>query len=191
MPDPTPRPNDVTRILDRLSDPDVDLETTRRELFSAIYDDLRQIAGKAMRSERSDHTLRPTALVHEAYLRLGSADSTFENRAHFFGVAARAMRHILVDHARARGAEKRGGNLRRVTLDEEIAGAEGQDIEILALHDALEKLAQLDARAAEVVELRAFGGLTMNEVAESMGISKRSADRDWTFAQRWLVRALA
>ncbi len=150
------------------------------------------MAGDLMRRERPDHTLRPTALVHEAYLRLVDASpaSPWENRAHFFGIAARAMRQILVDHARERSALKRGGGLQRITLDEPLAAADALDLDILAVHDALDKLAVLDERMARGVELRVFAGLTMTEVAEVLGVSKRTADGDWSVARKWLAKEL-
>ena len=145
-----------------------------------------------MKRERANHTLQPTALVHEAYLKLvGDPGARWESRAHFFGAAARAMRQILVDHARRHHAHKRGGELDRVTLDEEIADSNARSFEILALNDALEKLAAKDPRMARVVELRIFGGLVSKEVAHVLGFSKRTVDEDWKMAKMWLARELA
>lgn len=158
-----------------------------------MYEELRTLATNLMRNERPDHTLRPTALVHEAYLRLlpEAGSSRWESRAHFFGVAARAMRQILVDHARQRGAVKRGGGLQRVTLDEALVPDAPADMEIVALHDALERLSALDERMGRVVELRTFAGLTMAEIAHVLSVSKRTVDADWSFARKWLSQQLA
>ncbi len=163
-----------------------------RVLFDAVYAELKQLAADLMRSERSGHTLRPTALVHEAYLRLVDAKSvSWENRAHFFGIGARIMRQILVDHAREKGAAKRGGGLQRVTLDEALAEEAAPDLEILDLDRALGKLGRLDERAAQVVELRAFGGLEMREIAAALGVSRRTVTSDWKMARMWLARELS
>lgn len=135
--------------------------------------------------------LRPTALVNEAYLKLIARQNVgWEDRAHFFGIAARAMREILVDYARRRSSGKRGGAITFVTLNEDLEVGREPDTEILALHEALEKLTSIDGRAARVAELRAFGGLTAAEAAHFLGISKRRADADWNFARLWLRRAL-
>jgi RNA polymerase sigma-70 factor (ECF subfamily) len=131
-------------------------------------------------------SLQPTALVHEAYLRLVDAPDDWNGRTHFFAVAAIAMRQILLDHARHQGRGKRGGNLRRVTLDEAIARDVGPDVDMLALTQALERLAVLDERQARIVELRVFAGMTADEVAEVLEVSRRSVQRDWAFAKAWL-----
>jgi RNA polymerase sigma-70 factor (ECF subfamily) len=191
--------SDVTRILRALCEGEGDRKEHSDRLFHEVYRELRRIAGGMMSRERPDHTLQPTALVHEAYLKL--VDQTvpdWQNRAHFFGIAARAMRQILVDHARRHQAEKRGGAWRRVTLDENLpgtgaftGGAGGAEVEILSLHEALEKLARRDERMARVVELRVFAGLLAREVALVLGVSKRTADEDWKLARMWLARELA
>jgi len=160
-------------------------------LYALVYDELRRMASGFMRRERPGHTLPPTAVVHEAYLQLaGTEDLRWESRAHFFGVAARAMRQILVQHARRRASDKRGGGWQRITFDEEVVGPAESGLDVLALHDALEKLAGLDERTARVVELRTFGGLTVAEIADVLRVSKRTVDGDWRFAKRWLRQQL-
>ncbi len=184
---------EVTRILIELSNRPADREIVAERLYEYVYTELRKIAGGLMRRERSDHTLQPTALVHEAYLKLvDQSASQWESRAHFLGVAARAMRQILVDHARRHNAEKRGGGLHKVTLEGDVA-VSGSEValEIMELHDALEKLQAEDPRMAQVVELRVFGGLLSREVAEVLGVSKRTVDEDWKVAKLWLGRELA
>jgi RNA polymerase sigma factor (TIGR02999 family) len=166
------------------------------ELMPLVYDELHAAAVRAMRGESVGHTLQPTALVNEAYLNL--ADQTrinWENRAQFFGVAAQVMRRVLVDHARARLSEKRGGGLRAITLDEvhdaseHVEQANGMDV--LDLHEALEKLARLDPDQARVVELRYFTGLNIEETANVLGISPATVKREWAFARAWLRRELS
>lgn len=160
-------------------------------LFQSVYGELRNLARKYFQRERTDHTLQPTALVHEAYMQL--VDQTRVNwrgRIHFFAVAAQAMRRILVDHARRHGAVKRGGGIGRVTLDEALVPGMQPDQDLLALDDALVKLAQLDARQARIVELRFFGGLSVAEVATVLDMSKRTAEREWTMIRSWLRREL-
>jgi RNA polymerase sigma factor (TIGR02999 family) len=165
------------------------------ELMTLVYDDLRRLAATYLRGERPGHTLSPTDLVHEAYTKL--VDQTrvdWRGRSHFFAVAAQAMRRILVDHARRHGRARHGGHWRRVTLDSAVAGKsdEGLDpAEVLALDAALDKLAQIDAREAQVVELRFFVGLSTEEIASFLGVSTRSVTRDWLHARSWLRRELA
>lgn len=158
------------------------------DLMPLVYADLRRLAASYMLREAADHPLQPTALVHEAYVRLVDQKRVkWRNRAHFFGVAATMMRRILVEQARARRAEKRGGHWRRVTLVGEEAGAEAPaQIDVLALHDALERLAAFDAQQERIVELRYFGGLTIEEAAEVMGISAATVAREWTMGKAWL-----
>ena len=146
-----------------------------------------------MRGQPAGHTLQTTALVHEAYLRLvGGSSVEWKGRAHFFGVAAKAMRSILVDHARARAAAKRGGAAPAITLDEASAtSAPREDVDVLALHDALDRLAELDARKSQLVELRYFGGLGIDEAAAVLGVSPATVKRDWTTARAWLRRELS
>lgn len=150
------------------------------------YDALRGLAAAYLHRERADHTLQPTALVHEAYLKLASPDRQWRSRAHFQATAANAMRQILVDHARARAAQKRGGDWVRVTLSGAAAATEALDVDVLALDEALRHLATLDERKARVVELRFFGGLTTAEAAEEVGVSPKTAEADWYFARAWL-----
>jgi RNA polymerase sigma factor (TIGR02999 family) len=167
-------------------------EQARSFLFERLYDDLRKVARGLMRQQRPDHTLRPTALVHEAYLRLVGRDHpAFENRAHFLGVAARAMRQILVDYARRQDARKRGGDLKRITLEESLHAEETPIYDILDLDTALKKLMHLDERAARVAEMRAFAGMTVIEVAQALGVSQGTVDGDWAVARLWLSRELA
>jgi RNA polymerase sigma factor (TIGR02999 family) len=161
------------------------------ELVPHVYAELRRIAGRHMRRERPGQTLQATALVHEAYIRLFKDEElSFENRAHFFGIAARAMRQILVEHARSRDARKRGGGLRRVTLDEGLASGQPAHVDLLALDEALERLATRSAAQARIVELRFFGGLTNEETAAALGVSPATVKRAWTMARAWLFREL-
>jgi RNA polymerase sigma factor (TIGR02999 family) len=180
---------EITRILLELNGEDADPALSDR-LLEAVYPELRRLASSLMRRERAGHTLQPTALVHEAYLKLMGGDIDWENRAHFLGVCARAMRQILVDHARRRAAAKRGGGVDRVTLDEALGDA-GRECRILELHDAMNRFADHDPRAARVVELRLFGGLTVAETAHVLGVSPRTVDGDWAVARMWLSRELA
>jgi RNA polymerase sigma factor (TIGR02999 family) len=165
------------------------------EPFAAlVYDELRLLARRYLAHERPDHTFQPTDLVHEACARLGErADASFQDRAHFVATAARAMRSILVDHARAKLADKRGGGAQRVTLRESVAGAAGDGdagIDVLALDDALERLARFDPRKAQIVELRFFGGRSIAETAEALGISHMTVSSDWRVARAWLAAEL-
>lgn len=161
-------------------------------LFAVVYDELREMARHRLRGERQGHTLNPTALVHEAYIKLiGGASAGIEDRAHFLAVAARAMRQILIDHARARHARKRSGGLIRVELDEEQVPAAAGEAQLIALDDSLTELAVLSPRLAHVVELRYFAGLTETEIAAALDISIRTVQRDWRKARAWLSRELA
>ena len=161
-------------------------------VMALVYEELREVARRQLRAERADHTLRPTALVHEVYVRLADAGPLSVNgRRHFLRVAARAMRQVLIDSARARGAGKRGGDWQRVTLDGELAGAEDRPWDIVALHDALSNLAALDPELERLVELRFFTGLTVDEAAAALGVSPRKAAKDWAAARLWLRRELA
>ena len=178
----------ITQLLIDLSNGDrnaVDL------LLPVIYDELRKLAANYLRRERPDHTLQPTALVHEAYIRL--VDQTrvnWQNRAHFFGVAAQLMRRLLVDHARRHNAEKRGQNFQKISLDENIDKAGERSTMLVALDDALQALAQFDEQKARVVELRYFGGLSIEETADVMGVTPTTIKRHWRFAKAWLHGAM-
>jgi RNA polymerase sigma-70 factor, ECF subfamily len=166
--------------------------STTTRLADVLYPELRRLAGALMWRERPGHTLQPTALVGEAFIRLiDQSRIDWKDRAHFLGVAARVMRQILVDHAREHGAAKRGGDVQRVTLDPDASPAPSAPIDLLVLHDALDRLAALDPRGAQVVELRVFGGLKVEEIAEVLGISKRTVDTDWKVSRMWLTRELS
>lgn len=166
-------------------------ERARKELFVLLYDELHARAVRLMHRERPDHTLRPTALVHEAYLRLiDQSRVSGSDRALFGQTAARAMRQILVDHARRRNALKRGGGATRITLDTDSAARPDTTLDVLAIHQALDALKELDERAASVVEMRIFAGMTLDEIAAVTGVSRRTVDGDWAFARRWLAREM-
>ena len=162
-------------------------------LFPMVYDELRRRAAAALKGERTDHTLQPTALVHEAFLRLADLpDRQWQDRAHFVAVAARAMRRILVDHARARKAVKRGSGEIRVSLEDiDVPAGDGVDVDLVTLDEALDGLALLDERQARIVELRFFGGLTVDETAALIDVSTRTVKREWQMARAWLRRELA
>lgn len=184
----------------RLAEPSVPTQpaeqtSDERESLSRVlpqvYDELRRVAAAYVRRERDPQTVDATGLVHEAYLRLGRDGKVpWRNRAHFCAIAANAMRQILIERARARHAAKRGGALLRVTLADEVAATPGADIDLEALHQALERLAQLDPAHARLVELRYFGGLTLEETAEAVGRSVATVKRDWALARAWLHREL-
>ena len=160
-------------------------------LFQLLYEPLRQLAARFLAGEKVGHTLTPTALVHEAYLKLVDQSRVdWQGKSHFFAVGAQVMRRILVDHARARGRVKRGGKAIRLQLDEHIALSPGRDEDVLAVDEALHKLAELDPRQACVVEMRFFGGLGVAEVATVLGVSKRTVEGEWTAARAWLRREL-
>ena len=182
--------NRVTHLLEKLSDGD---SSATSELFPLVYDQLRALAGAYFRDERPDHSLQPTALVHEAYLRLvdsAGSPTAPRTRVHFQALAARVMRHVLVDHARARAADKRGGDRERITLTDMVVGPAESEFDFEALDQALAELAALNERTARVVELRFFGSLTLDEAAEFLGISLSSAEREWRFARAWLLDRL-
>jgi len=161
------------------------------ELTPLVYDELRRLARAQMRREAAEHTLQPTGLVHEAYLRLVGADLEWQDRHHFLSVAARAMRRVLIDHARRKGAERRGGDAVRVTLSSVPDVASGETVDVLALHEALERLESYDARQARTVEFHFFGGLTQPEIAQVTGLSLATVERDLRHARAWLRRELA
>jgi len=179
---------DVTKLLADLQDGRPDAAP---HLIPLVYDELRHLARRQMRHERPDHTLEATALVHEAFLRLvNESQRTWQNRAHFIAVAAQVMRRILVDHARARRASKRGSAPQRVALEESLLFIEEQSDDLVLLDEALERLGQLDARQSRVVDLRFFGGLTLDETAAVLGVSSKTVERDWTVARAWLYREI-
>ncbi len=183
-----PTPSEVTRTFLRWREGD---GSALEALLPLVYDEMRRLAGSYLRNEREGHTLQPTALAHEAYLRLIDQRSvTWQNRAHFMGLAAQAMRRILADHARRRGALKRGGDVPRVSLDDHDVAADSREVEIQELDTALEDLAKLEPRQARVVEMRFFGGLSIDEAAEVIGVSPATVKRDWTLARAWLFREL-
>jgi RNA polymerase sigma factor (TIGR02999 family) len=162
------------------------------DLMPLVYDELRALAAKHLRDERVGHTLQPTALVHEVFLRMVDQSRVdWQGRTHFFAVCAECMRRLLIDHARGRKRVKRGGEWRRVVLDEAVCPSAHDELDVIALHDAVERLAQLDDRQARVVILRFFGGLTVDEVANVLGISKRTVEGDWTHAKAWLRTELS
>jgi RNA polymerase sigma factor (TIGR02999 family) len=165
--------------------------TALSQLLPLVYAELRRVATRQLRSERAGHTLQPTALVHEAYIRLvDQRHVDWQNRAHFFGVAANVMRRILVDHARRRGASKRGEGVPSVSLDEARDVAASDGMPVLALDRVLDRLEKVDAELARIVELRAFGGLTIEEAAHVLSVSPSTAKREWRTAKAWLTREL-
>lgn len=182
-------PNEITEQLIAWSKGD---EAARDALIPAVYQELRRMADYYLRGENTGHSLQPTALVHEAYLRL--IDQTkveWQNRAHFFGVAAQMMRRILVDHAKAKHRVKRGGSAPRVSLDETVNLSSERAAELVALDDALKVLNELDERKSRIVELRYFGGLTVDETAQVLGVSDKTVMRDWSLAKAWLYAQLS
>jgi RNA polymerase sigma factor (TIGR02999 family) len=184
-----PPPPEVTLLLDRARQGD---RQATDELLPLVYEELRRLADRFLSAEQPGQTLQPTALVHEAYLRLvGPASATWENRAHFFGAAARAIRRILIERARARRSLRRGEGQRPLALDEvgDPAALETR-LDLLELDEALERLAGLDAQKARIIELRFFGGLSTEETAEALGLSPSTVTRDWRFARIWLHREL-
>jgi RNA polymerase sigma-70 factor, ECF subfamily len=161
------------------------------KLMALVYDDLRRLAAWQLQAERPDHTLQPTALVHEAYLKLASQNPVeWNNKAHFFALAAQIMRHILVDHARTRQRDKRGGGQASVALDEAVNLSASSEPGLVELDEALSTLAEQDERKSQIVELRYFGGLSIEETAEVLGISPTTVRREWTLAKAWLRREL-
>lgn len=181
----------VTEILTRLEDGTLDAAPAADELMDAVYDELRRLARGYLRRERSDHTLEPTALVHEAYLRLIDQNAVaWQGRAQFFGLAAQMMRRILIDHARRHRYAKRGGDRVRVPLEEIEPLAGGRPAELLALDEALTALARIDPRRAKIVELRYFGGLQVQEIARMLELSTATVNRQWRAARAWLFMEL-
>lgn len=182
-------PTDVTQLL---LDWNAGDQSALDRLVPLVYDELRRMAARQLRRERTDHTLQPTALVHEAWLRLAQTDRlTWQNRAHFLGVASELMRRILVDSARRHKAEMRGGGETRLALDEALGVSNQKEVGLLALDDALTSLAALDPRQSRIVELKYFGGLEIEEIAEVVGISPATVKRDWQWARAWLQREIS
>jgi len=182
-------PAAVTQLLSRARQGD---SAATNELFPLVYEELRTLAAKHMAGERREHTLSPTSLVHEAYLRLvGPSDTSWDNRAHFFGAAAIAIRRILTDHARARARDKRGGGVTPVRLEGDSLASDAETIDHASLDDALNKLAALDPQKARIVELRYYVGLPVDQVAQALGVSASTVAREWAFARTWLRRELS
>ena len=182
----SPDPKQITQLLIAWGQGD---ESARDQLIPLIYDELRRLARKHLRRERPGHTLQTSALVNEAYLRMAGQSVSWQGRAHFFGIAARLMRQILVDHARLRGNAKHGGDWRRVSLDAADIGQD-QTTDILALDEALQSLARMSPQQSRIIELRFFGGLTIEETAEVLGVSHSTVEREWRVARAWLWREL-
>ncbi|MFT5301743.1 MAG: RNA polymerase sigma factor (TIGR02999 family) [Mariniblastus sp.] len=181
--------SNVTRILRALK---AGRDEATNELLPIVYNELRELATRKLRNESSGNTLQPTALVHEAYLRLiGSEDEDWENRAHFFGAAAEAMRRILIDRARAKKSQKRGGEAKHVSLDGLTEISFEKADELIALDEALKELTEIDIEKADLVKLRFFVGLNMEEVAGALGISIRTAERSWAYSRVWLHRQMS
>jgi RNA polymerase sigma-70 factor (ECF subfamily) len=184
----TPSPNEVTQLLVAWGNGD---RAARDELMPLVYKELRRLAHRYMNRERPDHTLQTSALVNEAYIRLiDQKDVQWQNRAHFYGIAAQMMRRILVDYARKRGFAKRGGEARAVSLEEAMIVSDERAANVVALDDALKSLAELDPRKSQIVELRFFGGMSIEETAEVLAISSGTVTRDFTLAKAWLRREM-
>lgn len=183
----SPARPDVTRLLSDWKSGDA---SALDELAAAVYSELRRIADRYLRRERSDHTLQPTALVHEAFIRLVGQDASWQNRSHFFGVAAEIMRRILVDHARRKQAEKRGGEAEIIQLTDDVEDAAAASVDLVALDDALTRLAMIDPQQSRIVELRFFTGLSIEETAEALQVSPSTVKREWRMARAWLFREL-
>lgn len=185
---PTPHSHEITQLLLAWSEGD---QGALDRLMPLVYGELRRLAHNYIRNERAEHTLQTTAIIHEAYLRLIDAGQVrLDNRAHFFAVAARLMRQILVDLARSRGYQKRGGGAQQVSLDEALIVNPERNDDLVALNDALDALAKLDQRQSQIVELRFFGGLTEEEISEVLKVSTRTVRSDWRLARSWLLREL-
>jgi RNA polymerase sigma factor (TIGR02999 family) len=185
----SPAVHDVTQLLIAWSNGD---QAARDQLMSVVYEELHRLAQRYMRRESPGHTLQTSALVHEAFLRLVDQRNVhWQNRSHFFAVAAQMMRRILVDYARSRSYAKRGGGARAVSLDEGLIVSEERSAEVVAIDEALEALAKFDARKSQIVELRFFGGLSINETAEVLGVSPSTVSADWAMAKAWLHREIS
>lgn len=175
-----------------LSETGADDQQVRNALLEAVYDELRELADRKLKRDRARESLQPTALVHEAYLRLVDQNRvSWQGRTHFYAVAAQAMQRVLVDHARHRDRQKRGGSWRRVTLDDAYSLGKDHRLDLLALEQALEKMERLDPRQAQIVKLRLFGGLSVDEAAAMLDVSTRTVERDWKMGLAWLRRELS
>lgn len=182
-------PEEVTRLLADLS---AGKEGVSEKLIPLVYDELRSIASRYMRQERADHTLQTTALVHEAYIRLsGGQEMEWNSRAHFFGIAAQTMRRILIDYARKRSTDKKGGGWRRESLEEADVFIGEPSLDLIALNTALDQLSDIDPKMVRVVELRFFGGLSVEETAKVLSISTRTVKQDWRLAKAWLQQQMS
>jgi RNA polymerase sigma factor (TIGR02999 family) len=182
-------PNQVTELLQGWRDGD---QRALDALLPLVYKELRRLAHFQLRKERPDHTLQSAALVNEAYLRLvGAAPPLWEGRTHFFAIASQLMRQILVDYARRRRAGKRGGSVCMLSLDDAIEKARGKEVDVVALDDALQRLAEIDPRQSRIVEMRFFGGLTLEEISAALEIAPATVQRDWTAARAWLHREIS
>ncbi|KPJ93072.1 MAG: RNA polymerase subunit sigma-24 [Gammaproteobacteria bacterium SG8_15] len=181
---------DVSAVTQLLKDWRSGNEKALSELMPMVHDTLRNLAGKYMQSENAGHTLQATALVNEAYLKLVDSEVTWQNRAHFLAIAAKSMRNILIDHARSKGRQKRGGNDVLVTLHEANVAGNNATPDLLDIEEVLNQLAALDPRKSEIVELSFFGGMTYDEIAEALNISAATVDRELRFSKAWLQRAL-
>jgi RNA polymerase sigma factor (TIGR02999 family) len=177
----------VTRLLNNAAE---GRSSAAAELLPIVYEELRALAASFFRDQKSGHTLQPTALVHEAYVKLVDQTIAWSSRNQFFAVAAKAMRSILVDHARSKGREKRGGDWQRVSLSADPSGSDGDELPVEAIDTALKRLADLDERKARLVELRFFGGLTLEEAADVLGLARSTAAEDWRMARAWLYDEL-
>lgn len=180
--------SDVTKLLERVRSGD---SAASEALIPLLYRELRAIAAKCLKSERPGHTLQPTALVHEAFLKLvDQRDADYRSRGHFMAIAAMVMRRILVNHAEKRAALKRGGGAARVPLDDDVMASGERDLDMVALDEAMNRLAGLDERKAKVVEQRFFAGMEMSQIAENLGVSLSTVKRDWEYARTWLMREM-
>jgi RNA polymerase sigma-70 factor (ECF subfamily) len=181
--------NDVTQVLAEAAGGD---QNAANRLLPLVYDELRGLAANALRRERGDHTLQPTALVHEAFLRLvDQTHAEYNSRTHFFAIGAQMIRRVLVDHARKHHAAKRGGHAERLTLTAIVEPGNERHLDVLALDEALTRLAELDERQAKVVEMRFFGGLSVEQTADMLSVSPRTVEQDWRMARAWLKRELS
>lgn len=179
---------DIAKVLAAIAEGQQD---AAEQLMPMVYDELHQVAERMLRHESRGHTLQPTALVNEAYLRLvGQTNVDWQGKTHFFAIGAKMMRRILVDHARQKKSQKRGGRFHRIALSEDLCVSNSNDEDVLAIEEALAKLEKLDSRQAKIVELRFYGGLSVHEVAEVLGVSKRTVESDWTMVRAWLRREL-